>query len=184
MSQFSVAVANAMLDAIETAIGVTPIMTIRTGVTPASCATANSGTVIATINLPSDWMAAASAGSKAKSGTWQDASTDAAGLGGHYRIHDSTATTCHDQGFVYQTWAISTAYLLNHQVQNGANIYRCTTAGTSAGSGGPTGTGSGITDGTAVWSYIGQANGLLIDNTNFGAGQSFTINTYSLTGPI
>lgn len=34
--------------------------------------------------------------------------------------------------------------------------YRCTTAGTSAASGaGPTGTGTGITDGSAVWEYAG-----------------------------
>lgn len=51
-------------------------------------------------------------------------------------------------------WATSTAYSLNaYRSANGA-VYKCTTAGTSASSGsGPSGTGSSITDGTAVWAY-------------------------------
>lgn len=93
-------VRNARLDAIETAIGTAPIMTIRTGAAPANCGTANSGTVVATLTLPSDWLAAASSGSKAKSGTWQDTSADATGTAAHWRIHESTATTCHLQGTV------------------------------------------------------------------------------------
>lgn len=101
--QFSVAVRNARLDAIETAIGANPIMRIRTGAPPASCATADSGTVLATLNLPSDWMAAAASGSKSMLGTWQDAAADASGIAGHFRIYDSTGTTCHLQGTVTAT---------------------------------------------------------------------------------
>lgn len=51
-------------------------------------------------------------------------------------------------------WAASTAYAVGAQVTNGANVYTCTTAGTSASSGGPTGTGSSITDGTCVWAFF------------------------------
>jgi hypothetical protein len=101
--QYSVDVRNARLDAVETAIGTTPIMRIRTGAPPATCATANSGTVLATLTLPSDWMAAASGGSKALSGTWQDTSADADGTPGHFRIYESTGTTCHMQGTVTET---------------------------------------------------------------------------------
>jgi hypothetical protein len=50
------------------------------------------------MTLPSDWMANASGGSKAKSGTWQDTSADATGTAGHFRIYDSGGTTCHIQG--------------------------------------------------------------------------------------
>ena len=50
-------------------------------------------------------------------------------------------------------WVASTAYAVGNKVQNGANIYVCDTAGTSAGSGGPTGTGANITDGSARWDY-------------------------------
>lgn len=101
--QLSVAVRNARLDAIETAIGVSAIMRIRTGAPPANCAAARSGTVLATLNLPSDWMAAASGGSKALSGTWQDTSADATGTAAHFEIMDSSGTTCHLQGTVTAT---------------------------------------------------------------------------------
>jgi hypothetical protein len=101
--QLSTAVRNARLDAIETTIGTAPILEIRTGAPPANCAAADSGSVLATLTLPSDWMAAASSGSKAKSGTWQDSSADAAGTAAHFRIKDSGGSTCHLQGTVTAT---------------------------------------------------------------------------------
>lgn len=57
--QLSTTVRNARLDQIESQIGTAPILTIRTGAAPANCGTANSGTVLATLTLPSDWLAAA-----------------------------------------------------------------------------------------------------------------------------
>ncbi len=101
--QFSVAVRNAMLDAIETTIGVSAVLKIRTGAAPANAGTADSGTVLATLTLPSDYMAAASSGSKAKSGTWQDTSADATGTAAHWRLYASDGTTCHAQGTVTGT---------------------------------------------------------------------------------
>ena len=50
-------------------------------------------------------------------------------------------------------WKASTAYEVGDKVQNGGKIYVCDTDGTSAGSGGPTGTGSAIADNTAKWDY-------------------------------
>lgn len=99
--QFSTAARNAWLDAIETTVGVSPTLEIRTGAAPANCAAAATGTVLATMTLPSDWMAAAASGSKALSGTWQDASADAAGTAGHFRIN--AGATCHIQGTVTAT---------------------------------------------------------------------------------
>lgn len=96
--QLSTAVRNARLDAIESTMGASAIMELRTGGAPANCAAANSGTVIATINLPSDWMAAASAGAKALAGTWTDLSADAAGTVGHFRVFRNNGTTCGIQG--------------------------------------------------------------------------------------
>lgn len=101
--QLSTSVRNARLDAIETAIGVSAVLKIRTGAAPANVATADSGTVLATCNLPSDWLAAASSGSKAKSGTWEDTSADAAGTAAHFRIYASDGTTAHIQGTVTAT---------------------------------------------------------------------------------
>src|SRR5690348_9916076 len=98
--QLSVSVRNARLDQIESTIGTSAILKIRTGAAPADCAAADSGTVLATLTLPSDWMAAAASGSKAKSGTWQDARADATGTAAHFRIYDSGGTTCHLQGTV------------------------------------------------------------------------------------
>lgn len=98
--QFSTTVRNARLDAFETAVGTSAVLKIRTGAPPADVATADSGTVLATISLPSDWMAAASGGTKAKSGTWQDASADNTGTAGHFRLYASDGTTAHMQGTV------------------------------------------------------------------------------------
>lgn len=97
--QFSVAVRNAMLDAIETATGATAVLRIRTGAQPATCATADSGTAVASITLAADWASAAAAGAKSFSGLpVTDASADATGTGAHFRLYASDGTTCHSQG--------------------------------------------------------------------------------------
>lgn len=101
--QYSVAVRNAKLDAVETAIGTAARLKIRSGAVPASVATADAGTVLADCTLPSDWLAAASSGTKAKSGTWQDTSADATGTAAHFRIYASDGTTAHAQGTVTVT---------------------------------------------------------------------------------
>ena len=105
--QLDVATRNARLDTIESTNGTSCALEIRTGSLPATCATAGTGTIVATINLPSDWMAAASSGSKAKSGTWQDASADNTGTAEHFRLYNSQATkdntTCFMQGDVTAT---------------------------------------------------------------------------------
>lgn len=101
--QLSVSVRNARADAVETAVGATAMLRIRTGAQPASCATADSGSVLATMTLPSDWMAAAASGAKALLGTWSDTSADAAGTAAHFRIYDSAGTTAHIQGTVTAT---------------------------------------------------------------------------------
>lgn len=103
--QYSVAVRNARLDAVETTIGTSPVLKIYdlTAGAPANCAASITGTVLATLTLPSDWMAAASAGAKAKSGTWEDTSADAAGSADFFRLFASDGTTCHAQGTVTAT---------------------------------------------------------------------------------
>ena len=101
--QASVAVRNAKLDAVEATIGATAVLKIRTGAQPANCAAADTGTVLATLTLPADWMAAAAAGAKAKAGAWQDTSADAAGTAAHFRLYESTGVTCGLQGSVTAT---------------------------------------------------------------------------------
>lgn len=98
--QVSTAIQNARLDTMESTPGATAVLKIFSGAVPANCGTADSGTVLVTMTLPTDWMAAASGGTKAKLGTWEDTSADATGTAGHFRIYESTGTTCHMQGNV------------------------------------------------------------------------------------
>lgn len=100
--QFSVAVRNGMLDSIEATIGTTPWLDLRSGAQPSDCAAADAGTEIWHYQLPSDWMAGASGGTKAKSGTWTG-TADAAATAGHFRLKETTDTTCHGQGSVTAT---------------------------------------------------------------------------------
>lgn len=101
--QLSVSARNASLDSFETTAGTSAKLQIYSGTQPANCGTAASGTKLAEMTLPSDWMSAAASGSKALSGTWQDASADATGTAGYFRIVDSAGTTCHMQGSVTAT---------------------------------------------------------------------------------
>lgn len=96
--QFSVAVRNASLDAIETVVGASPVLELRSGAAPANCGTADSGTLLASLALPADWLALANNGQKQLSGTWQDLAADANGLAGHFRVKQGA--TCHIQGSV------------------------------------------------------------------------------------
>jgi hypothetical protein len=99
--QYSDLIRNAQLDQVEVITGTAPLLTIRTLAPPANCAAANTGTVLATINLPSDWMAVAASGTKAiLGGPWTESSADAAGTAGHFRIHNTAGTVCHLQGTV------------------------------------------------------------------------------------
>jgi hypothetical protein len=101
--QLSVAVRNARLDAIETVIGGAPTLKIRSGAPPANTAAARTGTVLSTIVLPADWLAAAANGSKSiAGGPWQDSDgADAAGTAGHFEI--DVGGTIHMQGTVTAT---------------------------------------------------------------------------------
>lgn len=120
--KLSVAVRNAELDAIESAIGVSAVLKIRTGAPPTNITDADSGTVLATMTLPSDWMAAASAGSKAKAGTWEDASGDADGAAGHFRIYASDGTTQHLQGTITGTGGGGDMELNNVNIATGQPV--------------------------------------------------------------
>lgn len=97
--QYSVAVRDAQNDQMETTIGASPTLDIRTGAPPANCAAAALGTLIATGTLPADWLGASASGLKAKAGTWTVTGNAAAGsgtAGGHFRI--MAAAVCHTQG--------------------------------------------------------------------------------------
>ena len=113
---------NNILDGLETFIGTSAVLKIRTGAQPANCAAEDTGTVLATLTLPSDWMAAANAGSKALSGTWEDTSADNTGTAAHWRIYASDGTTCHMQGSVTATGAGGDMTLDNTSIAAGQSI--------------------------------------------------------------
>lgn len=74
-------------------------------------------------------------------------------------------------------WQASTAVTVGLTRNNGGNVYTCTTAGTTAASGGPTGTGTGITDGSAVWSYTAS------DHVGIRSGLNVGMSVRSPAGP-
>lgn len=100
--QFGVLVRNGILDSIETTIGASPLLRILSGTPPADCATVQSGTLLATLTLPADWLNAAAAGVKTLLGSWTVAAA-AAGTAGYYRILNSAGTVAHEQGTVTAT---------------------------------------------------------------------------------
>ena len=119
--QLFVAARNARLDAIETTVGASAKLQIRSGAQPATAATAASGTLLCEIALPSDYMAAASAGSKAKSGTWSGTGA-AAGTAGHFRVVDTAGTTCHIQGSITATGGGGDMTLDNTSIASGQTV--------------------------------------------------------------
>lgn len=100
--QYSVAVRNAALDARQTTIGTSPVLKLFSGAEPANCGAADPSGLLATLTLPSTWMAAASGGVKAKSGSWTGAGSTG-GTVASYRIYDSGLVACHVQGSVTAT---------------------------------------------------------------------------------
>jgi len=101
--QFRSTIRDARLDAIESTGGSSCAIRIYTGTQPADCTQPNSGTLLVDGNLPADWMAAASGGSKAKAGTWSwTASGGSGATPGHWRIYNNQTTkdgtTCIIQG--------------------------------------------------------------------------------------
>jgi len=95
--QYSVAVNNARLDAVESTISTSAELKIFSGAVPANCAAADPAGTLVSMTLPSDWMAAASSASKAKSGTWS-ATASGTGTAASFRIYDSGGTVCGIQG--------------------------------------------------------------------------------------
>lgn len=101
--QYSTTLRNNQLDQIESTAGASARLRIYSGSAPANCAAAATGTLLVDMALPSDWMNAASSGSKTKLGTWSGTGAAGAGSGtaaGYFRITDSAGTTAHMQGTV------------------------------------------------------------------------------------
>lgn len=118
---YSVTLRNNQLNQIEVTVGTAAKLYLRTGAKPTACADADAGTLLATLSLPSDWMNAASSGSKTLLGTWSGTGA-AAGTAGHFRIKDSAGTTCHLQGSVTITGGGGDMELDNPVIANGQTV--------------------------------------------------------------
>jgi hypothetical protein len=89
--QFDDGLRHARLDVIETHIGASPVLKFYSGAPPANCAAANSGTLLATMACPADFMAAAASGQKTLSGPWS-VTGSTGGTMGHFRMETSGGT--------------------------------------------------------------------------------------------
>lgn len=96
--QRSVAARNGRLDSFEVTVGTAAKIRILTGTQPATCATAESGTLLVAYTLASDWAANASSGTKTLNSLPIAGTASGTGTAGYYRITDNAGTTCHEQG--------------------------------------------------------------------------------------
>ncbi|MEI7503587.1 MAG: hypothetical protein WCJ61_09920, partial [Paludibacter sp.] len=96
----------------------------------------------------------------------------------------TTAPTITIAAPVTPSWTSKT-YAVNNTVTNdGVKVYICTTAGASAASGGPTGTGTGITDGAAKWNYIGASASTATATATYNGINSLTVDALSISGTV
>lgn len=119
--QLSVPVRNARLDSIEATCGISALLKLYTGAVPATTATADAGTVLVSMTLPSDWMSNAASGSKALLGSWTGTGV-AVGTAAHFRVTDSTGATAHIQGTVTITGGGGDMTLDNTSIATGQTV--------------------------------------------------------------
>lgn len=118
--QYSSTIYLGRLDLVESSTGASPKLRIFSGAAPANCAAADSGTLLAELTLPADWMNAASGTTKTLLGSWTGtASAGSAATPTHFRIWNSGATVCHVQG----TCGIGSGDLsVNGTITNGQTV--------------------------------------------------------------
>ncbi|HET9570883.1 MAG TPA: T9SS type A sorting domain-containing protein [Bacteroidales bacterium] len=81
----------------------------------------------------------------------------------------------------YPSWVLSTAYNVGDIRSIGGKAYTCTVAGTSAATGGPTGSGTNIVDGTVTWDYLSDVTTasygalMAVDNVVITSAGSYTV---------
>jgi hypothetical protein len=96
---------NDRLNKILSDCGNSAVFQLWTGSEPAHCLTAASGTNLTSDTIPAGggaWLASASGGAIALTGTWT-LNGAVAGTAGYFRIYNSATTTCYVQGSVTLT---------------------------------------------------------------------------------
>jgi hypothetical protein len=123
---YAASVRSAQLDALEADVGTAPVLRLYSGSVPAgAAASVGAAVLLAEGTLPSDWMAAASAGGKGKSGTWTLTGQAAAAAGtaaAFFRLYASDGTTPKVQGTVSATSGGGDMQLDNNSIASGQQI--------------------------------------------------------------
>lgn len=119
--QYRTGLRDAQNDLLASQAGASAKLYLRTGTKPASCADADSGSLLATLTLPSTWMAASSGGVVAKTGTWTGTASGAGDVG-HFRIKDNAGTNTYIQGSVTATGGGGDMTLDNITLANGQTV--------------------------------------------------------------
>lgn len=94
--QFGTTFRTNRIGQLQTTIGSTGTLKVFSGAEPANCGAADPSGLLATINLPATFMAAASGGAASMTGTWS-ASASATGTAACWRMYDSSSV-CQLQG--------------------------------------------------------------------------------------
>jgi hypothetical protein len=90
--------------------------------------------------------------------------------------------TCHVQGYCSEIWQPSTTYSASQNVSNVNGIYDCIGGGVSASVGtGPGGAGTGIVDGSALWSFLATPAEMILLTTNLASGLALPVQSFSIT---
>jgi hypothetical protein len=156
---------------------------LYSGTPPADANAALSGnTLLATLPMSATAFGAAVAG-VATANALTAAVAPATGRPTFCRIIESDGTTVVVQLRAVLVWLASTAFSVGDRVSNGANTYVATTAGTSAASGGPTGTGTGIADGSVVWAFEGINEAVLAGASQILSGANVSMSSVTYTQP-
>lgn len=196
--QFDDACRNAAADALESAVGTSPVVKLFNGTIPANCAAADTGTVLAQGGPTGDWMAAASGGSKSLTGTFTVTGQAGAGAGTiatHFRLYSTGGTVCRHQGLCGGQVQIPTTALT---AVNGNVLTFSSTSGIAVGMR-VSGTGiladtfaiavTGTTVTLSRSSTAGVSNGasitfnydMTLDNATIANLQVVTVQSYNLT---
>lgn len=200
MPTYSVNVNNGKLDAIETAVGTSPIVRLYNGTPPTNARAALSGnTLLAQGTAPSDWLAAAATDSKAIAGApWSLTGQSGAGAGTAAtfgRIFNSGDTIAHIQfrvggpAVVIATNALTAA--------NGNVLNFASTTGVAVGM---DVTGTGVQQGSKVIAFTGTTvtlsrsstagvanaasitfrNEMTLDNNNIANAQAVAVSSFTI----
>lgn len=167
------------INAILTAQGGIPLLKIFGADPPLNVDAADPASLLCTITLPSNPLSSSN-GVATMIPPW-NGNASQGGLAQCFRLYDSTPT-CHLQGYCSEPWGKSINYALGQNINNINGIYSCVGAGVSASVGvGPSGTGTSIADGGALWTYLYPIAEMVLGSTNLSPGLNLPVQSFSIS---